>query len=181
MCKGKGSKNLATKAALASDDEGGKGPELDLASSPELPPEAAMDVTGWPLDRIAAFKKIVNELVEKMEGRDRPALDDIKGEVEEVPQAVLEATGLAKVVGDFRKKTRYPKTDTLKKLAAQWLVLSVSDQRHGGSPGPQQANGSNTKISTKQCKSQAKPWNRLSPGSLQPESSPGSVGSRLQE
>lgn len=132
--KGDGRAKLAGKPrgeAFASDAEGELG-DLDLASSPEAAPEAPMDISGWPKAQIAELSGLLADVVAKS-AKDRPSLHDLQAALGAVPEALLKAAKLQKIVADFVGKSRYPRTESLKKfvLAVQDLVaraLAAAEQ-----------------------------------------------------
>ena len=110
--KGKGRK---AAAPLASDEEEEPMDGIDLASSDAESAAANMDVKDWALEKIEALKAMLEEIATK-EPKERPGIQALQAELQDVPEAVLEFVGLAKMVKELLLKTRYPKTKSLEEI-----------------------------------------------------------------
>lgn len=88
---------------------------IDLASSDAESAAANMDVKDWALEKIEALKAMLEEIATK-EPKERPGIQALQAELQDVPEAVLEFVGLAKMVKELLLKTRYPKTKSLEEI-----------------------------------------------------------------
>ena len=114
--QGKGKKSRGRRAeALVSDNEE---PQLDIdlqSSSEEAEP--TIDVKSWPLEKVLELKALLVQIEEK-EGKERPALATFQDALRAVPGEVLEGFALKKLTADLLKKSRYPRAENTKKIAA---------------------------------------------------------------
>lgn len=107
----------ASKDALASDEE--VEADLDLKSSEEEGEASKVDVTSWPMDDVENFKTLLQELEDKIDTKERPAIQRLQEEVHKIPGALLKVEGLEKIIAGFQEKSRYPNKAALKTLVAK--------------------------------------------------------------